>query len=64
MRRAKIRIASFAAVLLTAGVAHAEGTVKVGLICPFSGQFADTSGQIENGIKLYVKEHGDTVAGK
>ncbi len=30
----------------------------------FSGQFADTSAQIDNGIKLYMKQHGDTVAGK
>ena len=31
---------------------------------PYSGQFADTSAQIDNGIKLYMKQHGDTVAGK
>jgi branched-chain amino acid transport system substrate-binding protein len=30
----------------------------------FSGQFADPGSQIDNGIKLYMKEHGDTVAGK
>jgi branched-chain amino acid transport system substrate-binding protein len=64
MQRAKTGLASFAAVLLAVSAAHAEGTVKVGLICPFSGQFADTAAQMENGIKLYVKEHGDTVAGK
>ena len=28
------------------------------------GQFADTGAQMDNGIKLYVKQHGDTVAGK
>src|SRR4029450_9005789 len=28
------------------------------------GQFADTSAQIDNGIKLYMKQHGDKVAGK
>src|SRR5205085_10470545 len=38
--------------------------VKVGIIMSFSGQFADTGAQIDNGIKLYMKEHGDTVAGK
>ena len=31
---------------------------------PYSGQFADTASQMDNAIKLYVKEHGDTVAGK
>jgi branched-chain amino acid transport system substrate-binding protein len=64
MRRAKTGLASFAAILLAVTAANAQGTVKIGLICPFSGQFADTAAQMENGIKLYVKEHGDTVAGK
>jgi branched-chain amino acid transport system substrate-binding protein len=31
---------------------------------PFSGQFADTATQMDNAIKLYVKQHGDIVAGK
>lgn len=44
--------------------AYAQQTVKVGVIMSFSGQFADTGTQIDNGIKLYMKEHGDTVAGK
>ena len=30
----------------------------------YSGQFADPGAQIDNGIKLYMKQHGDTVAGK
>jgi branched-chain amino acid transport system substrate-binding protein len=46
------------------GPAKAEDTVKVGIINEYSGQFADTGNQIDNGIKLYVKQHGDTVAGK
>ena len=44
--------------------AHAQGTVKIGVIMSYSGQFADTGAQIDNGIKLYMKQHGDTVAGK
>jgi branched-chain amino acid transport system substrate-binding protein len=39
-------------------------TVRVGLILTYSGQFADAATQIDNGIKLYMKQHGDTVAGK
>ena len=42
----------------------AEDTVKIGIIISYSGQFADTGAQIDNGIKLYMKQHGDTVAGK
>jgi branched-chain amino acid transport system substrate-binding protein len=34
------------------------------VISAFSGQFADTSTKIDNGIKLYMKQKGDTVAGK
>ena len=44
--------------------ANAQDTVKIGIINEYSGQFADTGNQIDNGIKLYVKQHGDTVAGK
>ena len=43
---------------------HAQESVKVGVILPFSGQFADTGVQLDNGIKLYMQQHGDTVAGK
>ena len=52
--------------LATAGAvpASAQGTVKIGLIMPYSGQFADTAAQMDNAIKLYVKQKGDTVAGK
>src|SRR6202451_4587963 len=53
-----------AAASLAATAAHAEGTVKIGLIISYSGQFADTAAQMDNGIKLYVKQHGETVAGK
>src|SRR5438876_9214499 len=31
---------------------------------PYSGQFADAATQMDNAIKLYMKEHGDTVAGR
>jgi len=64
MRRAMTGLACLAATLLAATSASAQGTVKIGLICPYSGQFADTAAQMDNGIKLYIKEHGDTVAGK
>ena len=64
MRRTTTVLACFAATLLATASASAQGTVKIGLIMSYSGQFADTGAQIGNGIKLYMKEHGDTVAGK
>jgi branched-chain amino acid transport system substrate-binding protein len=60
----KALILGFAAVWLAVPSAGAQQTVKIGLIMPYSGQFADTAAQMDNAIKLYVKEHGDTVAGK
>ena len=50
--------------LAVAVSASAQQTVKIGLIMPYSGQFADAATQMDDGVKLYVKEHGDTVAGK
>ena len=50
--------------LLAAATVQAQGTIKIGLIMPYSGQFADTGTQMDNAIKLYVKQHGDVVAGK
>ncbi|MFY9816455.1 MAG: ABC transporter substrate-binding protein [Pseudolabrys sp.] len=53
--------ALLAVVMLPAG---ANAQIKIGVINSYSGQFADTGAQIDNGIKLYMKQHGDTVAGK
>jgi branched-chain amino acid transport system substrate-binding protein len=64
MRKALIGICGLFAALLAASAADAQQTVKIGLIMPYSGQFADTAAQMDNAIKLYVKEHGDTVAGR
>ncbi|MBC7499606.1 MAG: ABC transporter substrate-binding protein [Herminiimonas sp.] len=49
---------------LIAITAQAQETIKVGLIAPFSGPFADYGKQMEGGIKAYMKQHGDKVAGK
>jgi len=44
--------------------AWAADPVKVGLILTYSGPFADNARQIENGARLYLAQHGDTVAGR
>ena len=44
--------------------AAGEQTVKIGLILPKSGPFAGYGRQIENGVRLYLKQHGDTFAGR
>jgi branched-chain amino acid transport system substrate-binding protein len=40
------------------------GVIKIGVIAELSGAFADLGKKIDDGIKLYVKQNGDTVAGK
>ena len=42
----------------------AQDTIKIGVILPYSGQFADMATQADNGLKLFMATHGDTVAGK
>jgi branched-chain amino acid transport system substrate-binding protein len=42
-----------------AGTAAAETVVKVGVILTYSGTEAQTGDQIDKGLKLYVKEHGN-----
>jgi branched-chain amino acid transport system substrate-binding protein len=64
MQKFFIGLAGLALGLLGAGAAGAEDAVKIGVIISYSGQFADTGAQMDNGIKLYMKQHGDTVAGK
>jgi branched-chain amino acid transport system substrate-binding protein len=60
-----IRLAAIATVLLAAGgAARAQETIKIGLLLTYSGAFADNARQIDNGVQLYIKQHGDTVAGK
>jgi branched-chain amino acid transport system substrate-binding protein len=44
--------------------AQAQQPIRIGVILPYSGQFADTGVQLDNGIKLYMRQHGDTVAGR
>jgi branched-chain amino acid transport system substrate-binding protein len=60
--QAVLAAATAAAVVLSP--ARAEDAVKIGLILPMTGGQASTGKQIDNAIKLYMKQHGDTVAGK
>lgn len=64
MKTAFAGIVAFAAALCVADPALAQQPVKIGLIMPYSGQFADASLQMDNAIKLYVQKNGDTVAGR
>ena len=63
-RRLAIAIAVLAIAMMPAVPGFAQTPLKVGVIMPYTGQFADAATQMDNGIKLYMKEHGDTVAGR
>ena len=63
-RRSIVRGVAALTLLSWAGTASAQDTVKIGVIMTYSGQFADLAAQMDNGIKLYMKQKGDTVAGK
>lgn len=55
------------AVCFCASAAHAATEpvpLKIGVILPFSGEFSSFGKQISSGIKVFLKEHGDVVAGR
>ena len=58
------KLAAGLVLALGASSAIAQQPLKIGLIMTYTGQFADAATQMDNGIKLYVQEHGDTVAGR
>jgi branched-chain amino acid transport system substrate-binding protein len=62
MLKKTLTAVAFAAMM--AGTALAQETVKIGVILPYSGPFADAANQLQAGIDLYIAKHGDTVAGK
>jgi len=64
MRFLKSTILAAVAAGALASPALAQQEVRIGIILPYSGQFADTAEQMDRSIKLYVQQHGDTVAGK
>ena len=64
MKRFALASAALLAAALLPGAGNAAGTIKIGVVMPYSGQFADLSKQMDNGIKIYMQQHGDKVAGK
>jgi len=65
MRKILIWLGGAIGALLMLSFANAQQPpIKIGLIMPYSGQFADTATQMDNAIKLYMKLKGDTVAGR
>ena len=64
MKRLVLGFFCFGALQVIAAAAYAQQGVKIGMIMTYTGQFTDAAAQMDNGIKLYIKQHGDVVAGK
>jgi branched-chain amino acid transport system substrate-binding protein len=47
---------------LSVGAAFAQDTIKIGLVVPLTGLFGSVGRQAEAGARLYMAQHGDTVA--
>ena len=63
MQRA-LKGAVFAAAIFAASAALAQEPVRIGVVGPFSGSAADYGKQIQAGMNAWLKQHGDTVAGR
>jgi branched-chain amino acid transport system substrate-binding protein len=47
-----------------ASSSNAQNVVKIGMVMPMTGTLAGAGQQVIAGARLYMKQHGDTVAGK
>ena len=61
--RVKATLMVMATAIATSALAQ-QPAVKIGVIAEFSGPFADYGTQIVNGMKTYLKLHGDTFGGR
>src|SRR5262245_66574573 len=64
MRKSLVGLLSATALAASMMPAAAQDTIKVGLIMTLSGQFADAGIQMQNGVRTYMKQFGETVGGK
>ncbi len=63
-KRNFLHAAAALALMASASTGFAQEKFSVGLILPMTGPFASTGKQIEAAARLYIAQHGDTVAGK
>jgi branched-chain amino acid transport system substrate-binding protein len=64
LKRVLFMVVGVTLMMSTSLCVSAQGTIKIGLIAPFSGPFADYGKQMQVGINAYMKKNGDHVAGK
>jgi branched-chain amino acid transport system substrate-binding protein len=66
-----MRLGYFAAACLSVAIsgiavgdAVAQDVVKIGVVIPMTGGFTSVGREVAAGAKLYIQQHGDTVAGR
>jgi branched-chain amino acid transport system substrate-binding protein len=65
MKRLTIAALFFTACLpLAAGAADAHEPIRIGVIAALTGPFANTGKPFEDGIRTYLQQYGDKVAGR
>jgi len=64
MKMTKRTLLAAAALACVAGAAQAQDALKIGLIGTYSGPYADYGRQFDAGVALYLKEHGNKIAGR
>ena len=64
MSRGYVITALVAAASITVGVASAQESIKIGAVQSMTGSFNQVGKQAMAGARLYLQEHGDTIAGK
>ncbi|MFY9992541.1 MAG: ABC transporter substrate-binding protein, partial [Rhodoplanes sp.] len=63
-RKLALSIAALALGVVAAWPAWAEGVVKIGVLEAMTGPQQTTGRQTLAAMRLYMQQHGDTVAGK
>jgi branched-chain amino acid transport system substrate-binding protein len=64
IRGISVSVTSLGIAAAMLGSAAAQNTAKVGMVMPLTGQLAAAGQQVVAGARVYMAQHGNTVAGK
>src|SRR3954447_4557462 len=65
LNRCIVRSAIILAIAVSAAAsANAQKAVKIGMVMPMTGGLAAAGQQVVAGARLYIKQHGDNIAGR
>lgn len=64
MKLKTLACVALAVMPFASNLAHAQDTIRIGVIAALTGPFANTGKPFEDGIKTYLQQNGDRVAGK